>query len=135
MPSQPRSATVSQSKTLSATPHRTCSARPPQCPAETPARFISTHLEAQQGGGRPEKSWPHSGAAALPVRGLYRVGQLVGAAADTEAVARRPLRRADVRAVAAKAAVARCLQEGDRRPNPRARLPRLLLGRWRQRNV
>ena len=33
-------------------------------------------VEAQQGGGRPEKSRPHPGAAARPVRGLHRVGQL-----------------------------------------------------------
>ena len=46
-------------------------------------------LEAQQGGGRPEKSRPHPGAAARPVRGLHRVGQRVAAAEDPAAAARR----------------------------------------------
>ena len=46
-------------------------------------------MEAQQGGGRSEKSRPHPGAAARPVRGLHRVGQRAAAAEDPAAAARR----------------------------------------------
>src|SRR5262249_30029388 len=82
-------------------------------------------VEAQPGGGRPEKPRPHPGAAARPVRRLHRVGQLVAAAEDKATAARRSLRRADVRAVAAEAAVAQRLQKGNRRPGLYARLRRL----------
>src|SRR5262249_54366996 len=81
-------------------------------------------VEAQPGGGRPEKPRPHPGAAARPVRRLHRVGQLVAAAEDKATAARRSLRRADVRAVAAEAAVAQRLQKGNRRPGLYARLRR-----------
>ena len=79
------------------------------------------------------------GRILVPQHGLFEGciewANVVAAAEDPAAAARRSLRRADVRAVAAEAAVAQRLQEGHRRPDLHARLRRLHARRRRQRGV
>ena len=79
------------------------------------------------------------GRILVPQHGLFEGyiewANSIAAAENTAAVARRAPRRADVRAVAAEAAVAQRLQEGNRRPVLHARLRRLHARRRRHRDV